>query len=80
MNLFFAGDTIVGIRIIPEFMIQGDDFTRHNGTGGRSIYGTLMDGRLTNENFTLRHIGPGVVSGGEVRSKYKWESIFHDNQ
>ncbi|XP_053160760.1 E3 SUMO-protein ligase RanBP2-like isoform X1 [Hemicordylus capensis] len=45
-------------RIIPDFMCQGGDITKQDGSGGRSIYGDLFE----DENFEVKHTGPGLLS------------------
>uniref|UniRef100_A0A2K6TLX3 Peptidyl-prolyl cis-trans isomerase n=1 Tax=Saimiri boliviensis boliviensis TaxID=39432 RepID=A0A2K6TLX3_SAIBB len=62
----------ISFQIIPGFICQGDDFTHHNGIGGKSIYGDKFD----DTNFIMKHTGLGILSMANAGPKTNGSQFF----
>ena len=59
-------------RVIPDFMAQGGDITRNNGSGGHSIYGK----KFADENFELKFDKAGALAMANGGKKTNSSQFF----
>ena len=63
-------------RVIPDFMLQGGDFTAGNGTGGESIYGA----KFADEKFAYRHDAVRLAQYGQRRTGHQRIAVLHHHR
>ena len=66
-------NNVVFHRIIPQFMIQGGDYTRQNGTGGESIWGKPFEDECTS---SVKFDKPGLLAMANAGPKTNGSQFF----